>query len=284
MKKTNSNIIERVAQEMQLQNYSQRTIDSYIASLTKLEAYTKKPLKILSIEEFKEFLYYRLKVDEISVSTLNQSISAFKILRQSVLGLKWESFRIKRPRREKKLPEVLSKKEIENIILYTTNIKHKALISLAYSSGMRREEVRNLLITDIDSETMRIKVKRGKGKKDRYTILSQTTLELLRIYYREYLPGHYLFEPAGVKGRRYGAGTLNTIVKGAAERAGVGKNISFHTLRHSFATHLLENGINIMLIKKLMGHNSVKTTSIYLHLANIDRAKIVSPLDNMKIM
>ncbi len=284
MKKTRSNIIKRVAREMQLQNYSQKSIASYTASLCKLELFTDKPLEEVSVNDFKGFLYHRLKAEEISVSTLNQSISAYKILRQSVLGIQWEPFRIKRPRREKKLPEVLSKKEVERIISNVKNIKHKALLSLAYSSGMRRGEIRNLMITEIDSDQMRIKVKQGKGKKDRYTILSQKTLELLRKYYKQYRPEQYLFEPDGIKGRRYGEGTLNKIVKNAAEKAGIKKNISFHTLRHSFATHLLENGINVMIIKKLLGHSSIKTTGIYLHVANIEQAKIVSPFDNMNIL
>jgi site-specific recombinase XerD len=284
MKKRHSNIIERVAREMQIQNYSQRSIESYTACLNKLELFYDKPLTSVSIDEFKDFLYYRLKNDNISVSTLNQTISSFKILRQSVLGLKWEPFRIRRPRREKKFPEVLSHREVESIILHTENIKHKAILSLAYSSGMRREEIRNLLITEIDSAGMRIKVRQGKGKKDRYTILSQKALELLRTYYKQYRPEKYIFEPAGKKGKRYGSGTLNKIVKNAAERAGIGREISFHTLRHSFATHFLEKGINIMIIKKLMGHSSIKTTSIYLHIANLDSAKITSPFDDMNIL
>lgn len=276
-------IIERVVREMQLQNYSQRSINSYAASLHKLELFYDKSPEYVDIREFKEFLYHRIKIEKLSTSTLNQAISAYKILRQSVLGLKWEPLRIKRPRREKKLPIVLSMEEVAKMISLTKNLKHKALIALIYSSGMRRNEIRELRPFAIDSQRMQIHVKQGKGKKDRYTILSQKVLDLLRIYYKKERPAKYLFEPDCKKGIKYGESTLNKIVKIAAKKAGIKKNVTIHTLRHCFATHLLEQGVNIMIIKELMGHTSVKTTSVYLHLANINPVNIVSPLESMEI-
>ena len=283
METKNQTIIERVAREMQLQNYSQRSIDTYTAGLHKLQLFSGKSPEYVDIGEFKEFLYHRMSVEKVSTSTLNQAISAYKMLRESVLGLKWEPLKIKRPRRDKKLPVVLSMEEVSKMISLTKNIKHKALIALTYSSGMRRNEIRELLPLAIDSQRMQIHVKQGKGKKDRYTILSQKALDLLRTYYKKYRPAKYLFEPDGRKGVKYGESTLNRIVKNAAKRAGIKKNVTIHTLRHCFATHLLEQGVNIMIIKELMGHTSVKTTSIYLHLANINPMNIDSPLENMVI-
>ncbi len=266
---------------MQIRNYSERTVNTYIACLSKLAKYFDLSPDKISIDQFKDYLYHIVSVEELSVSTLNQTISAFKILRQDVLGLEWEPMRIKRPRREKKLPVVLTINEVLRMISLTTNLKHRSLISLAYSSGLRREETRTLKPTDIDSEGMRIHVVSGKGKKDRYTLLSKKALELLRIYYKTHRPQKYLFEPAGKKGKPMGAETINKIAKIAASRAGIKKAVSFHTLRHCFATHLLEKGINIRMIQQFMGHNSIKTTSIYLHIANIDPGSITSPLDDM---
>jgi site-specific recombinase XerD len=269
--------------EMQIRKYSERSIASYTSSLSKLSNYFDLPPDKISTEQFKDFLHHRIKDDNISTSVINQSISAFKILQKDVLGREWESIKIKRPRREKKLPVVLSVSEVSKMILLTVNIKHKALLALAYSSGLRRNEIRMIKAADIDSERMLIHVKTAKGKKERYTILSKKALELLRMYYKTERPLSYLFETQLKKGKCYAAGTLNRIVKDAAEKAGIKKKISFHTLRHSFATHLLEKGINLRIIQQYLGHGSIKTTSMYLHIANIDHSQISSPLDDMDI-
>jgi integrase/recombinase XerD len=269
--------------EMQIRNYSERTVNTYLASMSKLSNYFHLSPGKVSIDQFKDFLHYMISIEKLSVSTINQTISAFKILRQDVLGHEWEPVRIKRPRREKKLPVVLTIDEIARMISHTTNIKHRALLAVAYTSGLRRAETRTLKPGDIDSEGMRIHVVSGKGKKDRYTLLSQKALELLRIYYKVECPTKYLFEPAGKKGQCLGQETINKIAKIAASRAGIKKKISFHTLRHCFATHLLEKGVNLRLIQQFMGHSSIKTTAIYLHIANINPGSITSPLDEMNI-
>ncbi|MFC2101340.1 tyrosine-type recombinase/integrase, partial [Bacteroidota bacterium] len=208
---------------------------------------------------------------------------AFKILQRDILNRDPEQIRIKRPRRERKLPIVLSTEEIARMISVTRNLKHRALLALAYSSGLRRDEVRRLKPANIDSQRMRIHVVYGKGKKARYTILSPKALEMLRLYYGIEKPVCYLFETQLQKGKSLAVGTINAIVKNAAKRAGINKKISFHTLRHSFATHMLEKGINIRIIQQFLGHTSIKTTSVYLHIANIDPASFSSPLDDMNI-
>jgi len=283
MKATNSMLIERMVREMQFRNYSEHTIGSYTASMSKVQNFYSLPVDKISVQQFKDFLHHRIMVDKISVSLINQSISAYKIMQVDILRRKWEPVRIKRPRREKKLPVVLSQGEIALMISLTRNIKHKALIALAYSSGLRRQETRTLKPGDIDSSGMRIHVVAGKGKKDRYTLLSKKSLELLRVYYKIEHPEKYLFEPSGKKGKPLGDGTINNIAKIAASRAGIKKKISFHTLRHCFATHLLEQGVNLRLIQQFMGHSSIKTTAMYLHIANINPGSITSPLDDMDI-
>ena len=283
MKVQESVFIERLGREMKLRNYSLRTIKSYSINLSKVEDFYHLPIDKITIPQLKDFLYHRLTKDNISVSLVNQTISAYKIIQEDVLGKEWEPIRIKRPRMEKKLPTVLNVDEIEKLLYVTSNIKHKSLIALAYSSGLRREEVRLLKPSDIDSQSMRVRVNSGKGKKDRYTILSLKALELLRIYYQLQRPENYLFEASGKKGKCLAGSTLNAIVKQAATKAAINKNISFHTLRHCFATHLLEKGTNLRLIQQFMGHSSLKTTSIYLHVADINPRAVISPLDNMEV-
>lgn len=283
MKTSSLPINEQVSREMQIQNYSSRTISTYICSLNRLALYKSKPIEQINVVELKEYLYHLINVEGLSVSTINQYISAYKLLQESVLGKEWDSIKIKRPRRDKKLPIILSEEEILMMINGTKNIKHRAIIALAYSSGMRREEVRELKPNSIDSSRMQIHVKKGKGRKDRYTILSEKTLDLLRIYYKTERPKEFLFEPVNKKGIHYGAETLNKIVKNAASKAKIKKDISFHTLRHCFATHLIEHGVSLPIVQQFMGHSSIKTTTIYLHLANLRPATITSPLDSMNI-
>lgn len=268
---------------MQIRNYSEKTIRSYVTSISNLATFFHLPAEDISVDQFKHFLHHRITNDKVSVSLINQSISAFKILQQDILKRDWESIKVKRPRKEKKLPIVLSVTEVATMIKATQNIKHRTLIILAYSSGMRRSEIMLLKPCHIDSARMCIRVVHGKGKKDRFTILSSKALENLRFYYQMFKPETFLFEPMGRKGTTLSASSLNNIVKQAAKRAGIKKEISFHTLRHSFATHMLENGINIRIIQQFLGHTSIKTTSVYLHIARTDPSMVGSPLDDMDI-
>ena len=160
----------------------------------------------------------------------------------------------------------MSKEEILSIIDHTNNIKHQCIVSLLYSSGLRRSELLHLKMTDIDSKRMVIKIEQAKGNKDRYTVLNQSVLEDLRIYYKVYNPKVYLFE-GPISGKKYSHSSVLKIVVRAAERAGIGKRVSPHILRHSFATHLLESGVDLRYIQLLLGHNSTKTTEIYTHVA-----------------
>jgi integrase/recombinase XerD len=278
-----SQFIEQLIYEMELRNYSSRTIRTYSALLSKVEKIFNLPLDNVSVHQFKEFLHYRITIEEISVAMVNQYISAFKILQVDVLKRDWEQIRIKRPRREKKLPVVLSIDEVEKLIAVTQNVKHKAILMLAYSSGLRRQELQLIKPSAIDSSRMQVHVVQGKGKKDRYTILSAKTLDILRLYYKYTRPSTFLFEAYGKKGKPLSDSTLACIVKKNASKAGIKKQVSFHTLRHCFATHLLEKGVNLRLIQQFMGHVSLKTTSGYLHLININPSSIVSPLDSMNI-
>jgi integrase/recombinase XerD len=283
MKKELSSDIKKLMFELEYRNYSTNTVLNYCDCMKVLEKYFKKPLHQVTVEDLKSFLHFQLTEQHRSVSYVNQCISAFKIFTQDVLKKEWESIKIKRPRREKKLPIVLSLSEMESLISHTKNLKHRAMLMLMYSAGLRKMELLQMKPTSIDSERMVVNIRQGKGRKDRQSILSPKTLDILRMYYQMERPKIYLFEPQGNPGKTISERTLDHIVKKSAARAGIKKDISSHALRHSFATHLLESGVNLRLIQEFLGHTSIRTTSIYLHLTNVNPKNVVSPLESMKL-
>jgi len=268
-----------LTKEMQIRNYSGRTIKTYCSLLVNLEHIIQKSLYEVDTEDFKSRLQYLITQKRASISTINQLISAFKLFYVDVCHREWKEFHVKRPRSEKKLPVVLSLSEIGRMISVTSNLKHKAIIMLTYSAGLRKMEVIQMTLKDIDSQRMRVRVVQGKGKKDRYTLLSETTLFVLRQYYLSERPSTYLFEPIGSKGKQMSETMVSHVVMSSAKKAGIKKDVTVHTLRHSFATHLLEAGVNIRQIQEFMGHTSFKTTATYLHIARLNPSSITSPLD-----
>lgn len=228
-----------------------------------------------------DFLRYLVKERNISGSYQNQSINSIKFYYERVLGGQRKIYTIDRPRKEKILPEVLSEEEVIKILNATENLKHKAILMTIYSAGLRVSELTNLRIKDIDSNRMQIRVEQAKGKKDRYTLLGNTTLEILRKYVAEFKPIEWLFE--SYEGRQYGSRSIQEILKRSVDKVGLKKKISVHTLRHSFATHLLEAGTDIRYIQNLLGHSSGKTTEIYTHITTKGFEQIKSPLDKLKI-
>jgi site-specific recombinase XerD len=189
-------------------------------------------------------------------------------------------YEVKRPRKDKKLPVILSKEEVAKILSSIDNLKHKAILMLTYSAGLRVGEVVKLKLEDIDSKRMLIHIKGSKGRKDRYTMLSETALDILRKYWREYKPGKWLFEGARA-GRYLSTRTVEKILEHACEKANIRKDVSVHTLRHSFATHLLEGGTDLRYIQEILGHKDSKTTEIYTHVSTKSIGKIKSPLDTL---
>jgi site-specific recombinase XerD len=283
MKRELSIDVKKLRFELEYRNYTISTIDTYCDCMLLLELKFCKPLSLITVDELKSYLHQQLSIEKKSTSYVNQHISAFKIFVQDVLKQPWDGIIIKRPRREKKLPTVLSVGEVENMISKTRNIKHRAMLTLMYSAGLRKMELLQMNPKAIDSQRMVVNVTQGKGRKDRQTILSPKALELLRQYFKLERPTTYLFEPNGEKGKMISDRTLDYIVKKSAERAGISKDVSAHTLRHSFATHLLEAGVNLRLIQEFLGHTSLKTTSIYLHLTNVNLKSVISPLEGMNV-
>ncbi len=283
MKDQETACVSQLRNELEYRNYSPRTVETYCALMVSMEKEHQQSLQNITVAEFKIYLHRLITEKKLSTSSINQHISAFKVYTQDVLRRDWEGIRIKRPRREKRLPVVLSVEEVERLINATRNLKHKAILMLTYSAGLRKMELQQLTPKAIDSHRMQLHVAQGKGRKDRYTILSPKTLEALRAYYKAERPQTYLFEPNGKKGVMVSESTLDAIIKKAAGRAGIKKGVSFHTLRHCFATHLLEQGVSLRLIQQFMGHTTLKTTSIYLHLTQADPANVVSPLESMNL-
>jgi len=266
---------------MQIRNYSQRSIETYIHMLRSLEKYHNTSVDEITTSQVKDFLQYCIEKKQVSVSYINQIISAVKILQKDVLGKEWETIKIRRPRRILKLPIVLSKEEVKSLIETTRNLKHRAILAVIYSAGLRISELTSLRPSDIDSDRKQIKIL-GKGNKYRYTLLSENTLDMLRMYWRAYRPVRYLFE-GQKKGQPVSTSTIQQIFKNACKKSGIIKPASVHSLRHSFATHLLESGVNLKIIQSLLGHSSLRTTSIYLHVTRFDPASVKSPFDEISI-
>jgi integrase/recombinase XerD len=249
--------------------------------LVQLSRHYKLSPEKITIEQVKHYLFYCKEKRGLSNSFINQTISALKILKQDVLGQEWdEGIKIRRPRRNHHLPDILSKQEIELLIEVTPNPKHKAILAVLYSSGIRIDELLHLCLKDIDSDRMVMRVTKGKGNRSRDTLLALKTLGLLRDYYARTSskPIKYVFEGGGKPGQTYSATSVRRIIKRAAAKAGIKKNIHPHTFRHAFATHMLEQGSNLKLIQKLLGHSSLRSTMVYLHLAAIDPS-VKSPFD-----
>ena len=246
--------------------YAENTKSTYLNYFGDFANYFQnKNLGSISKDEINQYILKLIREKNISGSQQNQRINSIKFYYEKVLGREKQYFDIERPRKESTLPEVLSKGEIELMIIRNKNLKHKALIALIYSCGLRRSEAINLKISDIDSKRMLILIRSAKGKKDRYVQLATSVLNLLRQYYKKDRPDIYIFE--GQKQKQYSATSIVNDVKNAAKRAGIKKNVYPHILRHSYATHQLEQGVDIRYIQEWMGHNSTKTTERYTHVS-----------------
>lgn len=272
--------LEKFKRWMAQKRLSTNTINTY-ADVTKqfLRYLNLKERKEISAKIIETFNYEFVVAPGKSINYQNQCINGIKKY-LAYTGQNIEALEIERPRKARHLPQVLSLEEIKLILDNTHNLKHKTLLSLVYSAGLRIGEAINLKISDVDSKRMLIHIKMAKGNKDRYTLLSPVFLNLLREYYRVYKPVNYLFE--GQDGGQYTASSAQHILKNALQLAGIqGRRITLHTLRHSFATHLLESGTDLRYIQSLLGHNSPKTTMIYTHVSEQRIQNIKNPFDSL---
>lgn len=270
---------------MQLKNYSKNTITTYHYFLLRF-INTHRQSTITQINEFElekinDYHKHMSEEKDFASNTINQSVNAIKLYYNKVLKRELKLEEVIRPKGYKSLPKVWTKEQVEKILKNVDNRKQKALLSLIYGGGLRIGEVLNLKIIDINSKQMQIRVNKGKGNKDRFTLLGNSTLELLRKYYIEYKPMDYLFE--GQFGGKYSSTSAGMSLRKAIHKSGVPKIGGLHSLRHSFATHLLESGTDIRFIQELLGHSSSKTTEIYTHVSNKYLQSIKSPIDDISI-
>jgi len=273
--------LENFVQMLQLKAYSKSTITTYRNEFIQLLKLLKqKPVDALTVEDLKRYMSHVLVKECISENTAHSRLNALKFYFEQVLGREKFFWEIPRPKKVQKLPKVISEEKILEGLLKIDNLKHKTLLLLAYSAGMRVSEVVQLKIADINSDRMQISINHAKGKKDRVITLSKSILPFLRAYYIKYKPTDWLFE-GHKSSEHYSTRSAQQVFKEAYKKLGLPAQCSFHSLRHSYATHLLESGTDISYIQKLLGHNDIKTTLRYTQISKKDIGQIESPLDRV---
>lgn len=281
MEQPSRTLLTVLAQEMRLRNYSGKTIKAYRSCIRSFIRYLQPTHpKEADAQAIRGYLMYLIDECGYKASSVNQVINALRFMyvelyhRPMVLG------EVPRPRHEKPLPVILSQLEIAGIFRATENLKHRCLLMVAYSAGLRVGEVVRLRLEDMDRNRMLIHVRAAKGFKDRYTVLAESLLPTYDEYLRRYVPKGYIFEGEG-GGRPYSIRSAEEVFTRVATRAGIQKDVSFHSLRHAFATHLLEQGVDLRYIQELLGHASSKTTEIYTHVSQRDLGRVHSPLERL---
>ncbi|MDI1235073.1 MAG: site-specific integrase [bacterium] len=268
---------------LQSKRYSESTIKTYAEALkTFLHFFVEKPIEQIDNKDIIHFNNAYILKNELSAAYQNQVVNAIKLFFKTIENRAMDVSLVHRPRREHRLPNVLSKEEVKMILESLTNIKHKAMLSLIYSCGLRRSELLNLRPQDIDSKRNLILIRQAKGKKDRIVPLSEKILILLRNYYKTYQPITWLFE-GQIKDTPYDERSLASVLKRAVEKTTINKPVTLHWLRHSYATHILEAGTDLRYIQELLGHKSSKTTEIYTHVSTKNIQNIKSPFDDLDI-
>jgi integrase/recombinase XerD len=268
----------RMAEDLQLSGYSPTTAKKYLHYSKQFAAYFMRPPEEMGAEEIREFLLFVINERDFSHHTYRQVLASLSFLYKVTLKRPMEFEQIKPRKKMRPLPEVLSGSEVERLLDAVYSINHRAILMTMYASGLRAMEACRLLVTDIDSTRMLIHVHAGKGKKDRYALLAKRQLETLREYYREARPRTWLF-PGKTREGHISYGRVREVFLASAKRAGIMKKVTPHILRHCFATHLIESGVDISIVKEFLGHRSIQTTQIYTHLG-VQRVKgVTSPLD-----
>jgi len=274
----NKPLLESMRKRMSVENLSSETVESYVRGVIQLEHFSGKSLEILTPEDVLTFLYYLKDDQKRAQTTIRIAASGIKYFYKYIVVKNDMVNIIPNPKRELRLPEILSGKEIKRLFDLTDNIKHLTIMKVAYSAGLRRSEIQTLRVEDIDSKRMEIRIRQGKGKKDRKAILSKHALLELRKYYKACKPEGILFYGRS-KHEQISETALAWILGRAVQRAEIKRKISTHTLRHSFASHQLSMGTDIFTIKKLLGHEDIRTTMLYLHINYENTKPIKSPLD-----
>ena len=269
---------QKMINDMKLRRFAQSTQEAYVSAVADLAKYYNQSPDLLDKEKIQAYLLHLMEERHLAWSTCNVVVSGIRFFYTHTIGIDSMHLGIPPMKTQKKLPEILSAEEIERLFKCAFNLKHRAVLMTTYAAGLRVSEVVNLRLADVDSGRMTIRVCQGKGNKDRYTILSSRLLTELRTYYRECKPRFWLFHGT-YNDRQMHIGTAQTMYYTAKKRAGITKEGGIHTLRHCFATHLLEAGVDLRTIQSLMGHTSIITTMGYLRVTSKKLAATKSPLD-----
>jgi integrase/recombinase XerD len=266
--------------ELRIRGLAATTRRTYLEKMRCYVRYFMRPPDQLTAEDVKEYQLFLTKQQGVKWSTFNVHVCAIRFFYREVLKVAWDVEHIPYQKTGKRLPEILSGREVVALLQAVANLKHRAVLMTLYSAGLRASEAVHLRPSSIDSTRMMIRIDQGKGRKDRYAMLSSKLLETLRAYWRESRPGLWLF-PGQNPARPLTCASVEKIFRIARKRAGIHKRVSPHSLRHSFATHLLERGVNIRVIQRLLGHRSLQSTEIYTHVAETYVRDTKSPLDDL---
>ncbi|MFO0916192.1 MAG: site-specific integrase [Pirellulales bacterium] len=270
----------QMIRELELHRKAPRTIEAYVTGVAQLARFYGRSPEKISLEEVRRSLHHLITVQKVAYSTCNQKLAGIRFFYRNLLGQ--HDFQLRVPtKRSGRLPEPLSRSEIARILDATRNAKHRVLLMTTYGGGLRVSELVHLKLSDIHAERLLIRVNQGKGRKDRYTLLSPRLLEELRAYWRDFRPQSWLFEGARA-GHPLAVATAQKVFDFAKERAGVQHGHGIHCLRHSFATHLMEAGAPLPVIQRLMGHSCLSTTARYLHVTGQHLGQVQSPLDLLR--
>jgi site-specific recombinase XerD len=269
--------------EMALRRFAPKTQEAYVAAIAGLARYYNLSPEKIDKQMIQDYLLHLMKERKLSWSSCNVAVSGMRFFYTQTLGMDSMFLSIPPRKKDSTLPEIFSAGELEKLFSALTNQKHRTLLMTTYAAGLRVSEVVSLKVTDIDSGRMMIRVQQGKGRKDRYTILSRRLLEELRIYYRMYRPSVWLFYSERNTQRPLCVNTAQRVYNQAKDKAGITKGKGIHSLRHCFATHLLEAGVDLRTIQVLMGHCSIMTTMIYLQVTRKHLGTTESPLDLLDI-
>lgn len=277
--------IDKMVKDLEMRGRSKNTIKIMEYILKSFSKFYNQPPELLGEQDIINYLDYCINTKKLCNKSINRMNSFLKFFYVVTLEREWNDLRIPKLKCEKKLPIYLTKEEVIVLLDSVSNLKHKAILSTIYSSGLRISELVNLRISDIISSEMKIRVRNGKGNKERYSILSTKNLSLLRLYWKKY--GHknyskddYLF--IGRNNKPISKRSIELVMSKAVKKAGIDKNATPHSLRHSFATHLMNHGVDLIVIQTLLGHSSLKATAIYLHVKNYNTFNISSPLDTLE--
>lgn len=274
--------IIKMEEQLILNRYQQNTRKNYLCSFTTFVCYYKDTeIANLGIEDIRKFLLYKINVDSISENTQKSLICAIKFYYEKVQGREKFCLYDLRPRMPVQLPDFISKEETIKLLSATENLKHKTILRLIYSAGIRLGEVTNLKIKDLRFDDNLIFVKGGKGKKDRLTLFSKKVQILMKEYFESYKPKYWVFE--GQTGGKYSDRSVQNVLRKAVQKSGINEDTTVHTLRHSFATHLVLNGVDLRQVQEYLGHSSLETTSIYTHITDKMKSETKSPIDDLDI-